>query len=730
MFLLGVATLGTSAQQASIPAYLDVTRPIEERVEDALSRLTLEEKVAMCHAQSKFSAPGVARLGIPEIWTSDGPHGIRAEVKWDAWTQAGWTNDSCTAFPALTCLAASFDPSLSQLYGKSIGEEARYRNKNILLAPGVNIARTPLNGRNFEYMGEDPYLASQMVVPYIQGVQSNGVAACVKHFALNDQENNRHNVDVQVDDRALYEIYLPAFRAAVVDGKVWSIMGSYNLYNGQWACQNKRLLTTILRDEWGFDGVALTDWGGVNNTEQALYSGLDMEFGTHTDGLSSGAKNAYDRFYFAQPLLKLIKNGKVSETEVDKKVRNILRLIMRTTMAASRPYGSFASPEHFATARHIAESGIVLLKNEGNLLPISNGTKRVLVVGENAIKMMTVGGGSSSLKAKHESLPLDALRARLAAQGIDVDYARGYVGSNVSSYTGVSTGQDLKDTRSAAELIAEAVEMARKADIVVFFGGLNKSTNQDAEGDDRLEYGLPYGQDSVITALAKANPQLVVVNLSGGAVAMPWLSKVPTVVQTWYNGSEAGPAIASILTGDVNPSGKLPFTIAARLNDFGAHASGDALSYPGLDNKEVYQEGLYVGYRYTDKKGIKPLFPFGHGLSYTTFSYGKPTVTKQDGKVIVELDVKNTGKREGAEVVQLYVSDKTGTIDRPIKELKGFQKVTIEPGATTHVTITLDDTSFSYFDADAHKWVCPQGKFELLIGSSSSDIRRRIDIQI
>lgn len=403
--LLLCCVVGTlSAQQ--MPVYLDASQPIEKRIDDALSRMTLEEKVAMCHAQSKFSSPGVPRLGIPENWMTDGPHGIRPEVLWDEWNQAGWTNDKCTAFPALTCLAATWNPALSKAYGKAIGEEARYRNKNVLLGPGVNIYRIPLNGRNFEYMGEDPYLASKMVVPYVQGVQANGVATCVKHYALNNQEINRHTVNVKVDDRALYEIYLPAFKAAVQEGKAWSIMGSYNKYKDQWACQNQYLLQDILRKEWGFDGAVVSDWGGVNNTDGAALHGLDMEFGTWTDGMVENRSNAYDHYFLAQPFLEKLKSGEIKEEVVNEKVRNILRLVFRTNMAANRLFGAFASPEHFTVARKIGQEGIVLLKNDKNVLPIDvKKAKTIAVIGENAIKMMTVGGGSSSLKAVHEILP-------------------------------------------------------------------------------------------------------------------------------------------------------------------------------------------------------------------------------------------------------------------------------------------------------------------------------------
>ena len=729
---------GFGQAQQEVPTYLDSSKPIEERVEDALSRLTLEEKVALTHAQSKFCSPGVARLGIPEFWMTDGPHGIRPEVLWDEWEQAGWTNDSCVAFPALTCLAASWDPEIARLYGKSIGEEARYRNKTVLLGPGVNIYRSPLNGRNFEYMGEDPYLAGKMVVPYVQGVQQNGVAACVKHYALNNQEVNRHTTNVIVDNRALYEIYLPAFKAAVQEGNAWAIMGSYNLYKNQHGCHNQYLLNDILKGEWGFDGVVVSDWGGVHNTQEAITNGLDMEFGSWTNGLSNGASNAYDNYYLADPYLKLIREGKVGTKELDDKVRRILRLAYRTTMNRNRPYGSLCSEAHFAAARRIGEEGIVLLQNRNNLLPIDlNRAKRIAVIGENAIKMMTVGGGSSSLKVKYELSPLDGIRKRVGDQA-EVIYARGYVGDPSGEYNGVKSGQDLEDSRSPEELIAEAVAVAKEADYVIFIGGLNKSAHQDCEDADRKELGLSYGQDKVITALAKANKNLIVVNISGNAIAMPWVKEVPAIVQAWYLGSEAGSAIASVLTGDVNPSGKLPFTFPASLQDVGAHKLGE---YPGTPRNygspivdQKYNEGIFVGYRWADKEKTKPLFSFGHGLSYTTFAYGKAIADKkvmgQDETLTITLPVTNTGSREGSEVIQLYISDLKSSLPRPVKELKGFSKVKLAPGETREVTFTIGKEALSFFDDARHEWVAEPGKFEAWIGASSTDIRNKVAFKL
>lgn len=722
---------------AQTPVYLDDSKPVEERVEDALSRMTLEEKIAVTHAQSKFCSPGVARLGIPEFWMTDGPHGIRPEVLWDEWDQAGWTNDSCVAFPALTCLAATWDTDMSMLYGKSIGEEARYRNKTVLLGPGVNIYRTPLNGRNFEYMGEDPYLAGRMVVPYVQGVQQNGVAACVKHYALNNQEVNRHTTNVIVDDRALYEIYLPAFKAAVQEGKAWSIMGAYNLYKGQHACHNQYLLNDILKGEWGFDGVVVSDWGGVHDTDQAITNGLDMEFGSWTDGLSNGASNAYDNYYLADPYLERIKSGKAGTKELDDKVRRILRLAFRTTMDRNRPYGAMRSPEHYDAARKIGEAGIVLLQNNGNLLPIDLAkTKKIAVIGENAVKMMTVGGGSSSLKVQREISPLDGIRNRVGNRA-EVVYARGYVGDASGEYNGVVSGQNLKDDRSPEELIVEAVRVAGEADYVIFIGGLNKSAHQDCEDSDRTGLGLPYGQDRVITELVKTNQNLVVVNVSGNAVAMPWIKEVPAVLQAWFLGSEAGNAIAAVLMGDVNPSGKLPFTFPARLEDVPAHQLGE---YPGSEKvgdivNEKYNEGIFVGYRWADKqKKAKPLFPFGHGLSYTTFEYGKPVADKKtmtaDDTITFTVTVKNTGDREGQEVVQLYISDKKSSLPRPVKELKGFRKVKLAPGEEQKVSFTVAKDALSFFDDAKHEWIAEPGKFEAVIAASAADIRGVVPFEL
>ena len=719
------------------PTYLNPNAPVEERVEDALARMTLEEKVGMTTAQSKFSSRGVPRLGIPEVWHTDGPHGIRPEVLWDEWDQAGWTNDSCTAFPALINLAATWDKEMSLLYGRSIGEEARYRKKDILLGPGINICRTPLNGRNFEYMGEDPYLAGQMVVPYVKGVQENGVAACVKHYAVNNQEFQRTQSNSVVDDRTLYEIYLPAFKAAVQEGNAWAIMGSYNLYNGQFNCHNKKLLVDILKGEWGFDGVVVSDWGGCRDDEEAVLNGLDIEMGTWTNGLTGAASDGYRNYHMADPYLKGLREGTYTTKELDDKVRRILRTIFRTSMRPEPNYGRFVCPEHYQAARDISAAGVVLLKNDNNTLPLNvpEGGK-ILLVGENVVKKMVVGGGSSNLKTAYEVNPLEGIQNAYGDKA-EVVWARGYVGDTSTSYNAVDTGQDLTDNRSPEVLIAEAVEAAKDADYVIFVGGLNKSAHQDNESTDRLQITLPYGQEKVIEALAEVAKNLVVVNISGSAVAMPWADKVGAIVQGWYGGTETGNALADVLTGKVNPSGRLPFSVPFCYEDGPIKTERQ---YPGIKEpgdqywQTHYDEGVYVGYRWYDTKEIPVQFPFGHGLSYTTFEYSnakaaKPSMTAS-GTLKVSVDVENTGDYDGAEIVQLYIADPESSIDRPAKELKGFEKVYLKTGEKKTVTFEIDAEDLSYFDADKHEWVAEPGEFQALFARSAGDVRTMVSFQL
>jgi beta-glucosidase len=713
--------------QNAVPAYLDPAKPLEERVENALSLMTVEEKVALCHAQSKFSSAGVPRLGIPEVWMSDGPHGVRAEIEWDSWGYANFTNDSCLAFPALTCLASTFNPELAARYGQAIGEEARYRNKEVILGPGVNIYRSPLNGRNFEYMGEDPYLASKMVVPYIQGVQKSGVAACVKHFALNNQENWRGHIDVELSDRALYEIYLPAFKAAVMEGKVWSIMGSYNKFRGEHCCHNDLLLNKILKGDWKFDGAVITDWGGAHDDRQAAMNGLDIEMGTGTDGLTTSVKNAYDYYHLANSLLKAVKNGDVPMEVLNDKARRVLRLILRTSMSPNRPWGSFVTPEHSKVAADVATEGIVLLKNDQNILPVNPKLyKKILVVGENAIRKMTIGGGSSELKTKYEISPLQGIKNAFGAQ-CKVKYAIGYA-SGPSAY-----GREIPSKLNADTLLNEAVRLAKDADLILYVGGLNKNHFQDCEGGDRKTYDLPFEQNKLIGELIKTQKKMAIVLVSGNAIAMPWVNQVPAIVQAWYLGSESGNAIASVLSGETNPSGKLPFTFGVKLNDYGAH-SFDKLCFPGDSIKEGYKEDILVGYRWFDTKNIAPQFPFGYGLSYTTFQLGKASVDKpkysKNETVKLTVSIANTGKVEGAEVIQAYIQDKVSSVPRPTKELKGFSKVNLKAGESKVVSLELPVSEWGFYDETTKQFKVESGQFMIQLGTSSRDIKQQIPVTV
>lgn len=793
LFLTGAASLQAQRQ---LPLYLNPDEPVEARVKDALAHMTLEEKCRLAYAQSKFTSPGVPRLGIPELRYSDGPHGVRAEINWNNWGYAGWTSDSITAFPALTCLAATWNPELAGLYGRSVGEEARYRQKNVLLGPGVNIYRTPLGGRNFEYMGEDPYLASRMVVPYVQQLQSNGVAACVKHYALNEQEEYRGHVDVKVSDRAFYEIYLPPFRAAITEGKAWSVMGSYNRYNGQHASHHEILLGVRLKRELGFDGVVVSDWGATHSTREAALFGLDSEMGTHTNGLTSEAEGfGYDDYYLGRAYYEMCLRGEVPDDVINDKAGRILRLLFRTERSQNveAPNGCVNTDEHLAVARQIGQEGIVLLKNDPfttmpgrssarvPLLPIRAELYRhILVVGENATRSLCMGGGSSELKARTEISPLEGLRDRFGADLID--YAQGYA-SGPAQYGGI----EAIPAAVSDSLRADAVAKARQADLVIYIGGLNKNHFSDCEGGDRLSLNLDYGQDRLINELLDANPRMVCVIISGNAFAMPWLKRVPSLVQDWYVGSMAGRALADVLSGDVNPSGKTVFTYPASLEDCPAHQLG-CIGYPGVDPSQmpadfrygdrnpssarllamvtkpnalrqarerlkgeqlhrnvspdprahrgngreqvIYFEDILVGYRWHDyhrQNGVGTravLFPFGYGLSYTQFEYSRPTIFGST----VSVSVTNTGKVSGKEVVQFYVGDDKCSVVRPPKELKHFVKVSLRAGETKTISYTVRDEDLRFYDETTHRWVLEPGLFTIYVGSSSADIRGKVTL--
>ena len=712
--VMAASALTMSAQKAK-PLYLDTTAPLEQRVQDALKRMTVHEKIQVLHAQSKFTSAGVPRLGIRQLNMDDGPHGVREELEWNSWAPAKWTNDSIVAFPSLTCLAATWNPDLSAAYGNAVSEEFAFRYKDIMLGPGVNIARTPFNGRAFEYMGEDPYLAGRMVVPYIQKAQANGVACCLKHFALNNQEIDRFAVDVKISERALREIYLPAFERAVKEAGVWTIMGSYNLWQGVHCCQNDTLLNGILKGEWGFDGAVVSDWGGVTDTWQAATGGMDIEMGSFTDGKLKESEFTYDDYYLARPFEKLINEGKIPMKVLDDKVARVLRTMFRTAMNPDKAIGSQCSEEHYDVCRQIGEEGIVLLKNSNNMLPLdANRYGKILVVGENATRSLTQGGGSSELKTLRDVSPLDALRA---LYGDKIDYAQGY-----SSGRALYDHVDPVAPELLAQLKAEALEKAKAADLIIFIGGLNKNNKQDCENSDRESYDLSFGQNGLIGELAAIQKNIMVVTFGGNAYATPWLDRVQALVHCWYLGSESGNALANVLTGKVCPSGKLPVTFAKKQNDYPSLQYGQ-IGYPGDGKTVEYKEGIYVGYRHFDTKGVKTQFPFGFGLSYTTFKYGKPQIAANGDAWTVSVDVTNTGRCEGKEIVQLYVGDEKCSVDRPKKELKNFAKVSLKPGETKTVSMDITRQDLKFWDEATHAWKAEPGKFKAYVCASAEDVR-------
>lgn len=689
---------------------------IDEKVESILKQLTLEEKIGMIHGSGKFTNGGVPRLGIPELRMSDGPCGVRMEMNRDDWGSPDWTNDNGLYLPAGTALAATWDTSLARLMGTALGQEAKIRGKNVQLAPGINIIRTPLCGRNWEYMSEDPFFITQMVVPLIQGLQSNGVAACVKHYALNNQEVDRGTIDVNVSERALREIYLPGFEAAVKDAKSLTIMGSYNKFRGQYATYNKYLIMDILKGEWNFKGVVISDWDACHNTIEAAENGLDIEMGTEMK---------FDEYYMAKPLLDSVKAGKVDIRNIDDKVRRILRLVLELNLLNEKPfdttgmYAKLAIPERIVVAKKVAEESVVLLKNNGNMLPLNlENIKTIALIGDNADRKHSLGGGSTTLKARYEVTPLEALKKKLGDK-IEIKFARGFYAPDIR------WGKDEFRNKADEKLAKEAIDLAKKSDLVLYFGGLNHNWGNDAEAADKPDLSLPYGQDNLIKELIKANPKTVVVLLCGSPLDLtPWMDKVPAILQTSFLGMEAGTVITEALLGEINPSGKLTMTFPKKLSDSPEFALGE---YPGKDGKVNYNEGLLVGYRYYDTKNVEPLFPFGYGLSYTKFDYSNLILPAEmnlaNGKIEVSCEIKNIGKVEGKEIVQLYVHEKECKVERPIKELKAFTKVSLKPGESKKVSLAFDKKAFAYYDDVKKDWVVNPGKFDILIGASSADIR-------
>lgn len=703
--------------------YLDPKAPIEDRVKDALSRMTTHEKVKILHAQSKFTSAGVPRLGIRQLNMDDGPHGVREELEWNSWSPARWTNDSIVAFPSLTCLAATWNRELSASYGDAVSEEFAFRGKDIMLGPGCNIQRTPLNGRAFEYVGEDPYLAGEMLVPYIKAAQANGVACCLKHFVLNDQEIDRFRVNVNISDRALHEIYLAPFKKAVEKADVWTIMGSYNMYKNVHCCHNDGLINGVLKGDWNWDGALVSDWGGTTNTWEAANGGLDIEMGTYTDGKLKESEFGYNDYYLADPFEKLINEGKVPMSVLDDKAARVLRTIFRTAMNPDKVIGSQCSEAHYQACREIAQEGIVVLKNDKNILPINPDLyKSILVVGDNATRSLTLGGGSSELKTLRDISPLEALRA---LYGDKVDYAQGYEAGR-ALYDRV----DKVDPERQSQLKAEALDKAKQADLIIFIGGLNKNHKQDCENGDRESYDLSYGQNELISALAKIQKNTIVVTYGGNPYAMPWNNQVAAISHCWYLGSESGAALCDILSGKICPSGKLPMTFAARYEDY-PYVKYGAKAYPG-ENKQVhYLEDIFVGYRHFTTNKVKALYPFGYGLSYTSFAYGKPAVSASGDEVTVSVDITNTGKTAGKEIAQIYVQAPKSDVVRPARELKAFAKTkTLAPGEKETLTMTISKDELRYYDEKAKGWTLTEGTYTFFVGRNSEDMMGKAAAEI
>lgn len=705
LFILLSAAGGLlKAADVVAPLYLDVHQPLETRVDDLLSRLTLEEKISLVHADSKFSTAAIPRLGIPRRWVDDGPHGVREDVGPYSWNSVGGTNDFATWLPVLSALGSTWNTDLAAAYGDVIGSEARFRDKDVMLAPIVDIARTPLCGRIYEYLGEDPYLNTRMGVNYVEGLQSNGVAACIKHFAGNNQEVGRETINMDMDDRTLREIYLPPFEAAVKEAHVWSVMGAYSKFRGENCAYNDYLINHLLKGEWQFPGFVMSDWGGTHSTAEAARGGLDVEMGTL---VGSEDPSAYSKFFLAQPFLDGIRSGEYPMSLLDDKARRSLRVMIATGVLDPRPSGSLNTPEHQAVARRVAEESMVLLKNNKQTLPLNlAGIKSVAVIGENAIRHNANGFFGAGVKTPYEITPLDGIKQFVGGQAT-VTYSAGYA----------KKGGD-------SNLVASAVAAAKNADVAIIVAGLSHTRYQDDEGWDRTNLCLPYGQDELIRQVVQANPRTIVVLVSGPAIEISsWLAQVPAVLQAHYSGMEGGHALAEILFGKVNPSGKLTVTYQKQLSDSPAHALD---TYPGTNGTLFYKEGLLVGYRWFDAKKIEPQFPFGYGLSYTTFKYSRLKLIPAEGTngiVAAQFEIKNTGKVAGAEVAELYVRENHPSVTRPEKELKGFKKVFLKPGEKQTVTIPLDQRAFAFYDPAQSGWVAEAGDYQIQIGSSSRDLR-------
>lgn len=682
----------------------------DKEIDALIAQMTLEEKVALLHGNTMFTNAGCERLGIPGLHLSDGPHGVREEISLTSFKSAGWTTDSATYFPTGTAVAATWNPKLAYVQGEALGAESRARKKDIILGPGVNIHRSPLCGRNFEYLSEDPLLTSIIAVDYIKGIQNKNVAACIKHYVANNQELDRSDVDVYMSERALREIYLPAYKEAVQKANVMTFMGAYNKFRGDWCCESKYLLTDILRDEWGFKGLVMSDWSAVHSTVKAANAGLDLEMGT---------RKPFNEFYFADPLIEAVNNGAVSMEVIDQKVRNILWVAFSTKVigdTATRAKGEFVTPAHLKIAYNVAKESIVLLKNERNVLPVdATRIKTIAVFGDNATRQHAEGGFSSGIKAKYEITPLEGLKNRLGNK-IEIRYSLGYEKTTDHMF-GRGT-RFLEPQYSKDSLIAEAVKIAASSDIAIIFGGLNHDF--DTEGYDKLDIDLPYAQVDLINEIVKVNPNTIVVITAGSPVDFRgFASNVPAILWGWYNGMEGGNALADVILGEVNPSGKMPFTLPQFLEQSSPHALG---AYHGKDSLLTYKEDILVGYRWFDTKNIEPMFPFGHGLSYTRFEILNQTINTSKEKTIIKVDIKNAGKIAGAETVQLYVSAPGIEALRPTRELKAFEKVFLAPGEQKKITFEIPHSNLAWYDENNSTWRVENGEYTFYVGNSSREL--------
>ena len=728
--IIGVIACGLFLNAAAASSQVTDKEKVqmEKRIEKLIKKMTLEEKVGLLHGNSKFYVAGVERLGIPEWSLSDGPHGVRAEINRHDWAYAGWTNDSASYFPTGTAFAAAWNPELAYRRGEVLGEEARWRKKDVLLGPGVNIIRSPLCGRNFEYMSEDPYMNSVLAVAYIKGLQSRDVACSVKHFAVNNQETNRTTVDVECSERALREIYLPAFKAAVQEGGALTVMAAYNKFRGEFCAENNYLVRKILRNEWGFDGVYVTDWGAAHSTVPSMEAGLDLEMGTLID--------KYEDWYYANPLIEAVKSGKIPMSLVDEKVGDVLRVMIKTNVLDPKKRfgpGSMNTKEHQQATYDAAAEAIVLLKNQNNLLPLDfSSIKSLAVIGDNATRKHSNGVLSSEIKAVYEVTPLEALRAKWGDK-VDIRFAQGYEKLSTfveGSNNGQSSGTFSSKTQESDALLKEAVEVARTSDVALLVCGLNH--DYDTESFDRLNMDIPYGQVELIQEVVKANPRTIVVMIAGSPLNMAAVDICsPAIVWAWFNGMEGGNALVDVLSGKVNPSGKMPFTTPVSLDQSPAHALGN---FPGRDLKVNYEEDILVGYRWFDTKGLPVVYPFGYGLSYTTFNYSNLNTDKktydQADTIQATFTLTNTGDREGAEVAQLYVSDPVCSVMRPVKELKGFKKVFLKPGESRRITLDIPVSSLAFYSEAQSQFVVEPGEFILQLGASASDIKQRISVEV